>query len=99
MINAGEVAANIGLEHMANFLCHDMQAQSLQGMMWVTPWSKSVTAIEKIGFKHSLENARGRPLQQSVSDSGNSQWSRSDLARPFGYFDPSNRRRAVRAFF
>jgi hypothetical protein len=98
MINAGEVAADIGLEHMTNLLCHDMQAQSLQGMMRVAPWSKAVTAIEEISFKHSLENARDRPLQQPV-DSGTPQWSRSDLARSFGYLDPPNRRRAVRAFF
>src|ERR1019366_494210 len=95
----GLIAADIGLEHMTNLLCHDMQAQSLQGMMRVAPWSKAVTAIEEISFKHSLENARDRPLQQPVSDSGNPQWSRSDLARPFGYLDPPNRRRAVRAFF
>jgi hypothetical protein len=74
-----------------------MQAQSLQGMMWVTPWSKSVTAIEKIGFKHSLENARGRPLQQSVSDSGHgsfelhigpvSLWDRPRSPTPFIHFE------------
>lgn len=70
MINAGEVAADIGLEHMTNLLCHDMQAKSLQGVMRVAPWSKAVTAIEEIDFKYSLENARDRPLQQPVSDSG-----------------------------
>ena len=99
MINAGEEAADIGLEHMTNLLCHDMQAKSLQGVMRVAPWSKAVTAIEEIGLKYSLENARDRPLQQPVSDSGNPQWSRSDLARPFGYLNPPNRRRTVRAFF
>ena len=67
MINAGEVAADIGLEHKANLLGHDMQAQRLQGMMRVAPWSKTVTAVEEVGFEHSLENARNRPLQQSVS--------------------------------
>ena len=42
-------------------------------MMRVAPWSKAVTAIEGISFKHGLENARDRPLQQPVSDSGNPQ--------------------------
>jgi hypothetical protein len=31
MINAGEVAANIGLEHMANLLCHDHHIAQKQG--------------------------------------------------------------------
>ena len=58
MINAGEVAADIGLEHMTNLLCHDMQAKSLQGVMRVAPWSKAVTAIEGIGFKYTQRKAQ-----------------------------------------
>jgi hypothetical protein len=74
-----------------------MQAQSLQGMMRVAPWSKAVTAIEEIGFKHSLENARDRPLQQPVSDRGHgsfelhigpvSLWDRPRSPTPFIPFE------------
>src|SRR5262245_694583 len=97
MINPGEVAADIGFEHVAYLLRHDLQTQGLQGVMRVAPRSKTKTAIEEIGFKHSLEYARNRSLQQPVRHSGNPQRSRAALARTLGYFDPSDRWRSVRA--
>ena len=69
MTDAGEVAADIGLEYVAHLLGHDLQAQGLQSVMRVTPRSKAVTAVEEIRFKHGLDNARYRPLQQPVRDS------------------------------
>jgi hypothetical protein len=43
----------------------------------VTPRSKAVTAVEEIRFKHGLDNARYRPLQQPIRDRGDPQWARS----------------------
>src|SRR5689334_25379048 len=96
MIDPGEVAADIGLEHVANLLRHNLQTQGLQGVVRVAPGSKTETAVEKIGFKHSLEYARNRSLQQPVRHSRNPQRSRATFARPFGYLDPSDRWRPVR---
>src|SRR5262245_19061675 len=97
MIDPGEVAADISFEHVANLLRHDLQTQGLQGVMRLAPRSETETAVEEISFKHSLEYARNRSLQQSVRHSGNAQRSRAALARSFGYFDPSDRWRPVRA--
>src|SRR5262249_21007926 len=63
----------------------------------VAPGLKTVTEIGEIGFKPSLEYARNRSLQQPVRHSGNPQRSRAALARSFGYFDPPDRWRSVRA--
>jgi hypothetical protein len=88
MIDPGEVAADIGFDHVAYLLRHDLQTQGLQGVMRVTTRPKAKTAVKEIGFKHSLEYARNRSLQQPVRHSGYPQRSRAALARTFGYFDP-----------
>ena len=66
MIDVSEVAADIGLEHMAHLLGHDLHAQCLQSVVRVAPRSKPITAIKEIRFKHRIEDARYRPLQQPV---------------------------------
>jgi hypothetical protein len=38
----------------------------------VAPRSKAVTAVEEIRFKHGLDNARYRSLQQPIRDRGHS---------------------------
>ena len=98
MIYAREIAADVGFKHLTYFLRHDLHAQSLQRMMWVSTRSEAVTAIEEICFKYGFQNARYCPLQQPVRGSWNSQRPRPDLARPFGYLDPPNRRCVVGAF-
>src|ERR1700739_4372744 len=70
MTDAGEVAADIGLEYVVHLLGHDLQAQRLQSVVRVAPRSKAVTAVEEIRFKHGLDNARYRPLQQPIRDRG-----------------------------
>src|SRR5260370_17277052 len=95
MTDAGEVAADIGLEYVVHLLGHDLQAQRLQSVVRVAPRSKAVTAVEEIRFKHGLDNARYRPLQQPIRDRGNPQWARSGFASAFGYFNPPHRRRAI----
>jgi hypothetical protein len=91
MTDAGEVAADIGLEYVVHLLGHDLQAQRLQSMVRVAPRSKAVTAVEEIRFEHSLDNARYRSLQQPIRDRGDPQWTRSGFAWPFGYFNPPDR--------
>ena len=66
--------------------------------MRISARSKAITAIQEVCFKHGLQNARYRPLQQPVRDSWNSQRSCPDFARPFGYLNPSDRRCVVGAF-
>jgi hypothetical protein len=67
MTDAGEVAADIGLEYVVHLPGHDLQAQRLQSMVRVAPRSKAVTAVEEIRFEHSLDNACYRSLQQPSS--------------------------------
>ena len=95
MTDAGEVAADIGLEYVVHLLGHDLQVQRLQSMVRVAPRSKAVTAVEEIRFKHGLDNARYRPLQQPIRDRGNPQWARSGFAWSFGYFNPPDRLRLI----
>jgi hypothetical protein len=47
MTDAGEVAADIGLEYMVHLLGHDLQAQHLQSVVRVAPRSKAVTQSRK----------------------------------------------------
>src|SRR5258707_15696868 len=70
MTDAGEVAADIGLEYVVHLLGHDLQAQRLQSVVRVAPRSKAVTAVKEIRFKHCLDNARYRSLQQPIRDRG-----------------------------
>src|SRR6476620_10523749 len=91
MTDAGEVAADIGLEYVVHLPGHDLQAQRLQSVVRVAPRSKAVTAVEEIRFKHGLDNARYRPLQQPIRDRGDPQWARSGFAWSFGYFNPPDR--------
>jgi hypothetical protein len=70
MTDAGEVAADIGLEYVIHLLGHDLHAQRLQSVVRVAPRSKAVTAVEEIRFKHGLDNARYRSLQQPIRDRG-----------------------------
>ena len=99
MIDPGEIAADVSLEHMAHFPGHDMQAQGPQSVMRVAPWTKAETAIEKVRFKHSLQNACNRALQQAVRHSWDTQWPYPALARSFGYLDPPHRWRTIGACF
>src|ERR1700726_4703092 len=80
MTDAGEVAADVGLEYVVHLLGHDLQAQRLQSVVRVAPRSKAVTAVEEIRFKHGLDNARYRSLQQPIRDRGDPQWARSGFA-------------------
>src|ERR1700761_7990394 len=57
MTDAGEVAADIGLEYVVHLLGHDLQAQRLQSVVRVAPRSKAVTAVEEIRFKRGHDNA------------------------------------------
>src|SRR3569833_914194 len=98
MIDASEIAAEVGFKHLSYFLRHDLHAQGLQRMMWFSVWSEAVTTIEEVCFKDCLQNACYRPLQQTVRGGGNSQRPRPDFARPFGYLDPPDRRSMVGAF-
>src|SRR5262245_33481691 len=98
MIDSGEVAADIGLEYVAHLPSHDLPPKGLQGVVRVATRSKTETAVEEVGFEHSLKYARDRSLQQPVRDSGNSQRSRAALAWSFGYFDPSDRCLAGKLF-
>src|SRR5271167_2307285 len=97
MTDAGEVAADIGLEYVIHLLGHDLHAQRLQSVVRVAPRSKAVTAVKEIRFKHCLDNARYRSLQQPIRDRGDPQWARSGFAWPFGYFNPPDRRCAIGA--
>src|SRR5260370_16618267 len=97
MSEAGEVAADIGLEYVVHLLGHDLQAQRLQSVVRVAPRSKAVTAVKEIRFKHCLDNARYRSLQQPIRDRGDPQWARSGFAWPFGYFNPPDRWCAIGA--
>src|ERR1700758_5407864 len=97
MTDAGEVAADIGLEYVVHLLGHDLHAQRLQSVVGVAPRSKAVTAVEEIRFKHRLDNARYRSLQQPIRDRGDPQWARSGFARAFGYFNPPDRWCAIGA--
>src|ERR1700723_3257865 len=97
MTDAGEVAADVGLEYVVHLLGHDLQAQRLQSVVRVAPRSKAVTAVEEIRFKHGLDNARYRSLQQPIRDRGDPQWARSGFAWPFGYFNPPDRWCAIGA--
>ena len=99
MLDMGEVAADIGLEHVAHLLGHDLRTQGPQGVVRAAPRPEAETAVEKVRFEDSLQYARNRSLQQPVCDGGNAQRPRSALARPFGYFDPSDRWRSVGACF
>src|SRR5712675_1810958 len=72
MTDAGEVAADIGLEYVVHLLGHDLQAQRLQSVVRVAPRPKAVTAVEEIRFEHGLDDARYRPLQQPIRDRGES---------------------------
>src|ERR1700733_954991 len=60
---------------------------------------EAITALQKLRLEHGLKNARNGPLQKSVADCGYPQRPRPNFARSFGYFDPSNRRRPIPAFF
>src|SRR6202045_340613 len=97
MTDAGEVAADVGLEYVVHLLGHDLQAQRLQSVVRVAPRSKAVTAVEEIRFKHGLDNERYRWLKQPIGDRGDPQWARSGFAWPFGYFNPPDRWRAIGA--
>src|SRR5258708_24620955 len=97
MTDAGEVAADIGLEYVVHLLGHDLQAQRLQSVVRVAPRPKAVTAVEEIRFEHGLDNARYRSLQQPIRDRGDPQWARSGFAWPFGYFNPPARWCAIGA--
>src|SRR6202163_2280128 len=97
MTDAGEVAADIGLEYVVHLLGHDLQAQRLQSVMRVAPRSKAVTAVEEIRFEHGLDDARYRSLQQPIRDRGDPQWARSGFAWTFGYFNPPDRWCAIGA--
>jgi len=97
MTDAGEVAADIGLEYVVHLLGHDLQAQRLQSVVRVAPRSKAVTAVEEIRFKHGLDNARYRPRQQPMRDRGDALWARSGFAWSFGYFNPPDRWCAIGA--
>src|ERR1700737_2065635 len=88
MTDAGEVAADIGLEYVVHLLGHDLQTQRLQSVVRVAPRSKAVTAVEEIRFKHCLDNARYRSLQQPIRDRGDRQRARAGFAWPFGSFTP-----------
>src|SRR6478672_5874396 len=57
MIDPGEVAADIGLEYVAHLPSHDLPPKGLQGVVRVATRSKTETAVEEVGFEHSLENA------------------------------------------
>src|ERR1700682_3857316 len=97
MTDAGEVAADIGLEYVVHLLGHDLQAQRLQSVVRVAPRPKAVTAVEEIRFEHGLDNARYRSLQQPIRDRGDPQWARSGFAWAFGYFNPPDRWCAIGA--
>jgi hypothetical protein len=47
MTDAGEVAADIGLEYVVHLLGHDLHAQRLQSVVRVAPRPKAVTAVEE----------------------------------------------------
>ena len=68
MIDSGEVAADIGLEYVAHLPSHDLPPKSLQGVVRVATRSKTETAVEEVGFEHSLEYACDRSLQQPIRD-------------------------------
>src|ERR1700738_2543851 len=93
MTDAGEVAADIGLEYVVHLLGHDLKTQRCQSVVRVAPRSKAVTAVEEIRFKHCLDNARYRSLQQPIRDRGDPEWARSGFAWRFGYFIPPVRSR------
>jgi hypothetical protein len=97
MIYTGEVAADIGLEHVTDLPCHNLQAQGSQSVMRVASRPKPIAAVEEIGFEHRFKDARYRSLQQAISDSGDTQRPRTDFARTFRYLDPSDRWSAVSA--
>ena len=71
MINVVEVSADVGLENVPHLLGHDLLAQRPQRMMRVTPRPKSIRAVQEIRFEHRFEDARHRPLNQSVLDRRN----------------------------
>src|ERR1700736_4934791 len=97
MIDSGEVAADIGLEYVAHLPSHDLPPKGLQGVVRVATRSKAETAVEEVGFEHSLEYACDRPLQQPGAARGNSHRARAALSWSFGYFNPSDRWRPVHA--
>src|SRR5215469_11475025 len=97
MVDSREVAADVGLVHVAYLLGHDVQAQFLQCVVRISPRPEAITAVEEVRFEDSFQYARNRPLQEPVGNRGNSQRSCSGLARSFGYFHPSDRRGSVAA--
>jgi len=70
MIDVSEVAADIGLEYVAHLPSHDLPPKGLQGVVRVATRSKAETAVEEVGFEHSLEYACDRSLQKPIRDGG-----------------------------
>src|SRR5450631_2297636 len=97
MINASEIAADIGFKYLTHLLRHDLHPKSLQRVMRISARSKAVTAVQKICFKHRLQNACYRPLKQSVRGRRNSERPRPDFPRPLGYVNSSDRWCAIGA--
>jgi hypothetical protein len=72
MINASEIAADIGFKYLTYLLRYDLHPKSLQCVMRISAWSKAVTATQEICFKYRFQNACYRPLKQSVRGRWNS---------------------------
>ena len=72
MINASEIAADIGFKYLTYLLRYDLHPKSLQRVMRISARSKTVTAIQEICFEYRFQNTRYRALKQSVRSRWNS---------------------------
>jgi hypothetical protein len=64
MTDAGEVAADIGLEYVVHLLGHGLQAQRLQSVVRVAPRPKAVTTVEETGLNR--RPCEHRPLLDGI---------------------------------
>ena len=95
MVEAGEVVAEISVEHPVHLLAHDPGSERIQRVMRATPRPEPVGKAEKVRLIDGVQHLHQRPLQDLVLQ-------RSDPERPLPpvrlrYIDPPRRLRPVRA--
>ena len=95
MVKAGEVVAEISVEHPVHLLAHDPGSERIQRVMRAAARPEPVREAEKVRFVYGVQHLDQRPLKDLVLQ-------RSDPERPLPpvwlwYVHPPRRPRPVRA--
>jgi site-specific DNA recombinase len=80
--NGRKVAAEINLHHAPRSSIQ-IVANRLAGHLRIAPWSITVRAVVKIGFKDWLQHQLHRSLHHAILDGGDPQWASASL----GFWD------------